>query len=84
MQNRSISNDDVLDVVEMTNVLKSHINSVLQDNEMPIAMSALINATVHVMLDQSENSEELEHYSDCLRKILDDAIHFYNTKKDKF
>ena len=74
MEKRSISRDDLLDVMEMTEKLERQINNILRGNERPLSMSALMSATINCMLSQCKYVEDVISYRDAFISILDGTI----------
>lgn len=80
MLDRDISQDDIQDVTEMTNKLENYISSVLANNELDLAMSALMSATINSIIAQSKTVGEIVHYRNAMLKIIDSAIHEIRSK----
>jgi hypothetical protein len=74
MQKLPISQDDVTDVREMSKKIAQRINRVLNGHNTNIAMSALINATIHSMLTQCEEIEDFVKYGTIFMHVVDEAI----------
>lgn len=69
-----IPQDDLLDVVEMTNRIQDYIFAVLEDNDFTLAMSALMGATINSMFAQCNTIEEVVFYRNLFMKIFDNLI----------
>lgn len=69
MLKKQVSKDDVQDVQEMTRKLEEAISLVLSDNDMDLAVSALMSATLNCIFGQCETMQEVEHYRNVIIKI---------------
>ena len=69
-----IPQDDIIDVVELTDKIETYISDVLTHNELNIAMSALMSASVNSMLMQCETLDEVLFYRNFFIQILDNSI----------
>ena len=69
-----IPQDDLMDVMEMTNKMEGYITHVLKDNERNLAMSALMSATINCMLGQCSTLDEVVFYRNLFMQILDSSI----------
>lgn len=74
MLQKQISQDDLHDVHEMTKKLEEAIALILHDNDMDLAFSALISATINCMLGQCETMQDVEYYRDIMIKIINTSI----------
>ena len=74
MEKPDVSQDDILDVMEMTEKLESYISQVLKGSELSLSISALMSATINCILIQCKNVEEANTYRDIFTKIFDYAI----------
>jgi len=74
MEIPGIPQDDLMDVIEMTDALETCISSVIKGNEKNLAMSALMSASVNCLLDQCETLQEVAFYRHLLVHILDNTI----------
>ncbi len=74
MENSDVSRDDLLDVMEMTVKLENQIGNVLKENELSLAMSALISSTINCMVGQCYTIDEVIYYRDLYMEIFDGAI----------
>jgi hypothetical protein len=83
MEVPNISQDDLLDVSEMMHKIEDHLILVLQDNEMHLAMSALISACINCMLGQCKSLDEVAFYRNLFVTILDSAITTIKVKEPK-
>lgn len=74
MRRKEISPDDIQDVTEMTKKLEDAISKILADNEMDLAFSALVSATVNCMIGQCQTMEEVLFYKRIFIKLLNNSI----------
>jgi hypothetical protein len=81
MENADVSKDDLLDVLELTQKLENQIGYVLKENELPIAMSALISSTINCMVGQCNTIEEVVYYRNLYAEIFDGAIRAIKIKQ---
>lgn len=77
MQNHSIPQDDLTDVIEMTDKIEHYVNNVLQECDVNLAMSALIGAFINCTLDQCEDSQQIIKYRNAFVLIFDESIKRY-------
>jgi hypothetical protein len=75
MDDSPISQDDIIDVVEMTQKLEDYFERLFYDNEQNLAMSAVMNACASTIFNQSKTLKEVLFYIDIFMQILDDGIH---------
>lgn len=59
MDNPQICEDDLLDVVDIADKMYDAINEMLQDFEKNLAISAMTNVAIDIILDQSETIEDV-------------------------
>jgi hypothetical protein len=69
-----IPQDDLMDVMEMTNKIETYIANVLKDNDKNLAMSALMSACTNSMLVQCKTLDEVVFYRNLFTQILDSSI----------
>jgi hypothetical protein len=81
MQIPSIPQDDLLDVMEMTNKLERFIENVLKENDLTLAMSALMSATINCTIAQCKDIDEVIFYRNILSEIFDSSIKSIKLKK---
>lgn len=74
MDQPAIPQDDLIDVMEMTQKLESYISRILQDNELSLAFSALMSATINSILAQCETLDEVVFYRNVFMQIFDSSI----------
>ena len=74
MEISPIPQDDLMDVMEMTNKIESYIANVLKDNDRNLAMSALMSACINSMLFQCKTLDEVVFYRNLFMQILDNLI----------
>lgn len=76
-----ISQDDLLDVMEMTNKMETYISSVLHENDRNLAISALMSASINCMLGQCKTLDEVVFYRNLFMQILDSSIQSIQIKE---
>lgn len=74
MENPSVPQDDLMDVMEMTQKLEHHISHILKENDMTLAMSALMSASINCILDQCKTLDEIIFYRNIFIQIFDSSI----------
>lgn len=74
MEAPPISADDLMDVIEMTDILEKHIAETLQGNQGSLALSALMNASINSMLGQCKTLDEVILYRNVFVHALDSSI----------
>lgn len=74
MERKTLTQDDITDVVQMRTELEKYINNVLQDNDKNLALSALINATINYTLCRCDTLEEVCDYKNAFTHIFDKII----------
>lgn len=82
MDYSKIPNDDLLDVVEMTTKLKKYMAGMLDQTEMCLAMSAVMNATIHCILSQCKTMDEVLFYRKTFMEFFDGSIRAIKLKDD--
>ena len=81
MQKPTVPQDDLLDVMEMTKKLENYISNVLKENELTLAMSALMSASINCMLGQCKTLEEVIFYKNVFTNIFDSSIRSIRLKE---
>jgi hypothetical protein len=76
-----IPQDDLMDVMEMTQKLERYILRALKDQDPMLAMSALISASVNCLWAQCNNFDEVVFFRNMLMEVLDRSIHHMKIKK---
>lgn len=66
--------DDLLDVMEMTNKIEKYICRTLKGNQLDLAISALMSASVNSILSQCTDIEELKFYKCIFIKVFETSI----------
>lgn len=69
-----VSQDDLLDVMELTNKLQDNIYAVLEDTVLYLSMPALIAATIKCMLHQCESVDQAKFYRDLFVTLFEEAF----------
>ena len=80
MEMPPVPQDDLMDVMEMTEKLENYITSVLRDNDKNLAMSALMSATINCMLGPCKTLDEVMLYRNIFIEILDGTIRTIKVK----
>lgn len=78
-----IPEDDVLDVMEMTQSIEEHVLKTLNDNDMDLAMSALISSFINCLVSPCKSLEELIYYRNFVIKVLDNHIKYIKSTLQK-
>jgi hypothetical protein len=76
-----IPQDDLLDVVEMTQKLENYITKLLKGNELNLSISALISATINCLLGQCKTFDEVMFYRNFFMEVFDNTIRTIKIKK---
>jgi len=84
MNMRSVSQDDVQDLIELTKKLEESILDILKGNEHSTALSALIITTIRCMIIPCKTPDEAEVHRNLFMKMFDFSIKdvFYDPEKD--
>lgn len=69
-----VPHDDIMDVMDMTNKMEAYISKAFKENELNLAMSALMSASINSMLAQCKTLDEVIFYRDLFTQILDSTI----------
>jgi hypothetical protein len=80
MQKLPISQDDLVDVKEMSEKIQDAVSEILEGNDMCLCMSALISATINSMVEQCNSVGELKYYGSLFFAILDTCINSIEKK----
>lgn len=70
----ALPQDDLLDVMEMTQKLERYILKTLGENDLPLAMSALMSAVVNSTLSQCTTLDEVIFYRTVFMQVFDSSI----------
>lgn len=81
MEPPSVPQDDLLDVMEMTQKLEAHMCRILGENEISLAMSALMSASINCMLAQCKTLDEVVFYRNIFMQIFDSSIRSIKIKE---
>ncbi len=76
-----IPQDDLMDVMEMTQRLERYILRALKDQDHMLAMSALISASVNCLWAKCNSFDQVVFFRNMLMEILDRSIHHMQIKK---
>lgn len=74
MEEPQISQDDLIDILEMTQDIEQLISGVLRDNDLNVALSALMSATINCLLAQCSTLEQAVFYRNIFVKMFDSSI----------
>ena len=83
MEIPQIPQDDLMDVMEMTQKIEAYIACVLKDNERNLAVSALMSATINCILMQCKTLDELVFYRSLFANMLDSLIRMIQIKSSE-
>lgn len=75
-----IAQDDIIDVMEMTQKIEKSINRILKDNEVHLAVSALMSATINCLAHQCHSLDEVIFYRNIFTRLLDNSIQDIKTQ----
>jgi hypothetical protein len=70
----NISQDDILDVKELTAKLETAITDILKDNEYSLALSALMSALLNSMMRQCGSFGEIKTHFGMLIHIIHSTL----------
>ena len=70
----SVPQDDLLDVMEMTQKMEKYMAQVLKDNEESLGMSALMSATINCVLGHCTTLDEVVFYRNIFISVFDTSI----------
>lgn len=76
-----ISQDDLLDVMEMAESLESHMFKILKDNQIDLALSALMSSTINYIIDRGQNLDEVIFYRNIFVEMFDSSIELMKSKE---
>lgn len=74
MEVPSVSQDDLMDVMEMSRKMESYFSNILKENDMNLAISALMTTTINCMLGQSRTLDEILFFRNLFVRMLDSSI----------
>ena len=74
MELPNVPRDDLIDVMEMTSKIESHISQILHDQEKSLAISALMSASINSLIAQCKTFDEVVFYRNLFVQILDSSI----------
>lgn len=74
MEPPAVPQDDLLDVMEMTQKLEAYISQILKENDLTLAMSALMSASINCTLAQCRTLDEVMFYRNIFMQIFDSSI----------
>ncbi len=65
-----VPQDDLTDVIEMTNKIETYNSNLMKDNDDHIAMSALIGGSINSMTSRCKSPEEVVFYGNVFIQLL--------------
>jgi hypothetical protein len=74
-----VPQDDLMDVMEMTQKIEKYISRTLKDQDQLLAISALISASVNSLWLQCKSFDEILYYRNMLMEVLDRSIHLMHS-----
>ena len=80
MEPPSIPQDDLIDVMEMTQKIEGYIYATIKGNDRNLSMSALMSASINSMLGQCSTLSEVLFYRNLFVQILDESIRSIHIK----
>ena len=83
MELPDIPKDDLIDVMEMTNKIELFIANVLNENELELAMSALMCSAINSVLSQCQTLDEVMFYRNLFVQIIDISIETIQIKNQE-
>lgn len=81
MDGPMVPQDDLLDVMEMTQKLENYISKVLKENDLTLAMSALMSASINCTIAQCTTLSEVMFYRNIFAQIFDASIRSIRLKE---
>ena len=78
-----IPQDDVIDVMEMTDRMEKYMMRVLKNQDPNLGMSALISASINCLWALCNSMDEVVFYSNMLMSVLDNSIRHMQIVKGK-
>jgi hypothetical protein len=80
MDSYFIPQDDLMDVMEMTQKIEAHILATIKGNDRNLSMSAIMSACINTMLVQCNTLDEVLFFRNLFVQILDGSIRSINIK----
>jgi len=74
MELQHIPEDDIIDVIEMSEKIQSSTYDILNDMDIDLAMVTLMTAATNCILTQCDDLEEFVFYRNIFVQILDNII----------
>lgn len=74
MEDPQIPQDDLIDVLEMTKAIEGYISLVLAENDLNLALSALMSAAINSILSQCSTLDEVVFYRNLFMQSFDSSI----------
>ena len=73
--------DDLMDVMEMTHKIEKYITRVINDQDISLAMSSLMSASINCIFAQCKTFDEVVFYRNLFMEIMDRSIRQMKIKK---
>lgn len=74
MELPQIPQDDLMDVMEITEKLEEYISTIFKDHDKNLSVSALMSATINCLLAQCKTLDEVMFYRNLFIQTLDSTI----------
>ncbi len=74
MEKPNISHDDLLDVKEMIVKIENSIFEILEGESKPLAISALMSASINCLMGQCSTRNEVLFYKELFIKVLNNCV----------
>lgn len=81
MERLDISQDDLLDVAELSMKIETFVNQVLEDTELNVAFSSLMSGSINSLLARCQNKGEVLFYGNLFIQIIDNTMRTVITSK---
>jgi hypothetical protein len=81
MERVPVSNDDLMDVIELTDKLELAIGEILNGHQTTLAISAIISSSINCALSQCNTMQEIMIYRDMFVRVIDETIKNVHIKK---
>jgi len=83
MEDPQIPQDDLMDVLEMTRDIEAHISKVLAENDLNLALSALMSAAINSIMSQCTTLDEVVYYRNLFMLSFDSSIKSIKIQSNK-
>ncbi len=82
MLKRSASLDELMNFMDITRKMETHLSDTLKEHELNVCMTALMSATITFALHHCKSYEEMIYYRNIFTKIFDSYIRSFKTKSN--